>query len=732
VNQPAAQGNSTKQLLLGCGGVGIVLLIAAGIGLLLWLSPTKNNQDGFSIRAAKDSVVGGAGSAQVSAPAGAVDKDVVVALTPRGPEIPVADGGRLVGRVWNVQVDGRDHYRFHKPVRLALPIDRSLVKRDSAVFLSVHQGSRWQKVPGSRVEGDRVVADIDHFSDYAPTQDDAPAAPDPAAKKSWNDIASWHGELEITTSGTWGGWTPISSYNWVVSRSGSARFRLKGGFPGAPKPQWSTMIGGSAPEDQAGASVQVADGGYRTDDDTDRNGNVFHYSTAIGGGTSSIVSATLEMDPAAGTYKISIRSGRAGSVVCKNWTEGGKAQTPYEESAELSFLSGPLPLPGTIGPLTGSITDEASKVPARVRGEQLGGAAVRTSVTWTLSPGPPSLKARIHSLLLVRRGEGITMDGSASTGDIAAYRWTFQVAKGCPKAPGEAPEHADSSTRFTALWDFHAQLTVTDRSGKTDVDERDIRVVAREGFDWEMLFTGVRPSPKPLTSSLRAGSPDWLGTMHLGINLCARDGDVDSSGHRIHRKTSNPDRSTWVDVGYEVIRVGDDGPFGGLWFVLKQSLQVERTERVNRSLMPGGEVYQLNVEKMNPAPEQQLLRQVTDHEHGHTQLMKEEFDRVRAEKADPAPAIEKEISASKPDLIEAADKVILPVEVRLTEAGSESNVKARLAKKYPQSVSVWFYQKVRRPEDVDLLKVDESRLVDQPILRPMGRLSELGDDHQDR
>jgi DNA-binding transcriptional regulator/RsmH inhibitor MraZ len=74
-----------------------------------------------------------------------------------------------VGRVWTIQVDGQERFTFKKPVRLSLPIDRSLVQEGADVVLSRWDKNRWRKVRTSRVEGDRVIADVDHFSEYAPT-----------------------------------------------------------------------------------------------------------------------------------------------------------------------------------------------------------------------------------------------------------------------------------------------------------------------------------------------------------------------------------------------------------------------------------------------------------------------------------------------------------------------------------------------------------------------------------
>lgn len=730
---PAPTSNPLPLLFVAVGGAGCLGVLLLG-GILAWIfwpssKPTATAVEATAItatvRAAQETVVGAPGSAQVTVPAGAVDKDVSFALTPQSKEPRTSPGVRVVGKVWSMRVDGHSRYKFNKPVRIALPFERGLAKNGNTAALSWWDGRRWEEVAGSHVEGGRVVGEVDHFTDFSATEKD----PETALPPTWTDISSWYGNFDITTHGHWSTNYVIQSSDWTVSRSGSATFRLTNPFGRVNVGRWS-IPAKLSPEDQWNAAAHLADGGFDTDSDHDKSGNVFYYSTWTGGGNASRLSANLEIDVAAGTYRLSVSAQEAGNVDFQYRSSPFGDTRSGKSTASFSFQSGPQPLPSGVGSISGSVSDVPDKINGGIGGSDIDTlpapkGAIRTDVSWTLSPGPPGLKARIVGPRVVRRGDGITLDGTKSTGEIVEYRWTFDVGPGCPKGPQEKVELKTPTVQFTALWDFKAKLEVKDKSGKTDTEVRDVKVTARTGYEWETRFPNTRPPKKgaPLTSALRAGSLDQPGMLHFGINLCAKDGEVEYSGHQIHRKPSrvqDVDTPTWLDVGYKVIRVGDDGPFGGLWFVFSQTLEIERTERVNRSLEPGGEVYVLNEEKRNLQDVLNLLQQVRDHEYWHTQLAKDEFEKVRKEKADPAVVIEKTIRPAQSELVDAANQAIRGIDARIATAADEGKVKDKLKAmpKYQRDCSIWIYK-------------DEGGIL-TPVKRPLGQLWSLGDDHPDR
>jgi hypothetical protein len=153
--------------------------------------------------------------------------------------------------------------------------------------------------------------------------------------------------------------------------------------------------------------------------------------------------------------------------------------------------------------------------------------------------------------------------------------------------------------------------------------------------------------------------------------------------------------------------------------VLKSTLEIDRTERLNKSLFPKGEVYVLNDEKHNLQDVLNLQQQVRDHEYWHTQLAKEEFEKVRKEKADPAVKIEKIIKPAKQDLVKEADQEIRGIDARIATAADEGKVKDKLKAipKYQRDCSIWLYK--GDPENKISVK------------RPLGKLWSLGDDLQD-
>jgi hypothetical protein len=92
---------------------------------------------------------------------------------------------------------------------------------------------------------------------------------------------------------------------------------------------------------------------------------------------------------------------------------------------------------------------------------------------------------------------------------------------------------------------------------------------------------------------------------------------------------------------------------------------------------------------------------------------------MREKKEDPSAEIEDVLHTSKSELVEVADKRILPRESGLNDAGSEENVKKqlRMNKNYQHEASLWFY------------KLEGATKV--PVKRKLGKLCEIGDDYKD-
>lgn len=46
-------------------------------------------------------------------------------------------------------------------------------------------------------------------------------------------------------------------------------------------------------------------------------------------------------------------------------------------------------------------------------------------------------------------------------------------------------------------------------------------------------------------------------------------------------------------------KVEDSGPFQDTWYIESQDLKIDRSERLNTNILPGGEIYKINVDHKN-------------------------------------------------------------------------------------------------------------------------------------
>jgi hypothetical protein len=723
VDKPAGQAFPVKALLLGCGGLALLGLIGvAGVGYWFFSRPsaspgstpkTETSSSGWTVRADEDSVVGDADAARITFPKGAVERDVRIAITPQPAETRSAPGARVVGKIWNFQVDGQDRYNFKKPVRLSLPFDRALVKDGADVGLSRWDKTRWRKMPRARVNGDRIEADIEHFSEYAPTQEEA--LPLPKSGNPWLDVECWYGQVQISYQDVWGHKNEVSSSHWSLSQDALVDFRTapRIGFPGLTKVTWTTPAK-NAPGERPSLKYSVNDAGYKTDDDVDRNGNVFYHQTNTLARAPEDLSVTVEVDAKAGTYSLSGSAARSGIVTVKHWSVNlpkGDWQKTEEEKVSASFRTGARKLPENFGTIS-----ETFALPSKEASGDIGTGlsedirTVKGTMTVTLSPAPFTLVARIRGPRVVRRGDAVTLDASWSKGDITDYRWKFSVAAGCPARPADPREISGKTVTFTALWDFEARLEVTDKDGKQDSTRHSVTVKPRTGADWETFFKSIpdTPVPWPLFAGTKAIETTNYPTpqeqarlldlakgntkfeqLEIGVNHCKYHAPEIVTGHWIHR--TEPVLRTWKDVGYDIVLVRDEGPFNGLYFIKTQKLAIDRRERINKSLLPGGEAYKMNGPRGTFEALTALLNQVKAHEKVHGELAKEELLRLRNAKQDPAAQIEKVIGASAEDVTTEADKRIWDAESLIVTAAEEPKVKDRLSTKdaFKQAATVW-------------------------------------------
>jgi hypothetical protein len=730
---PQANAKALKWVLLGCGVMaGLATMGLVGVFVLFRLfrpSPSApEGHQGWTIRADRGGVAGDAGGAQVEIPGGALDHDSRIEIASRPPEIHSAPGTKVVGSVWSVQVDGKEHSTFHKPVRLSVPIDGSLAQDAGTVKLSHWETGRWRPVRGSRVEGGRAVADVDHFSEYAPTQEErrTPNAPAPSDSPYSNflNADSWTGHIEISVEADWGTQTTTRSSHWRVSRNASLSFRLGARAPVPPggKGIWMSREG-SRLASPVRVSAAINDGGYKTDDDLDKSGNVFYYSAVTGGGSDERPAfLNLEIDPGAGTYTLTLGEFKVGTVSSAKWSSrAGSKGTPVESPACVSPFLGTRKLPPGGDVITEKIEFKRSEGGGLISpGLDEVDAPLKRTMTVTLTPGSATLAAHIVAPGSVRRADTVTLDGSTSTGDITEYAWTFTVAEDCPVEGGRQVRRSGLQASFIALWDFDAELVVKDKAGKTASAKRRVRVIPRDGAEWQTKFSTRKEDLKdaPMTAGVQdvdnykkaleeagkdpaksrklprpkfpSGTPQ-IGVIQLGINQCDLDSTLVVAGHRIHTKDTK--NQTWSDGGFELLRVADEGPFGGLFFVKKQSLEIKRVERVNVLLKPGSVIYAMNArqEKNNTPALNALRNEVTKHEELHSTLTRDALHRLRSKGQDPSAVLEALVGLQLGPTTQTADERLKALNLELMVASNEQAVKETLKgdPKFAGKVTIW-------------------------------------------
>ena len=301
-----------------------------------------------------------------------------------------------------------------------------------------------------------------------------------------------------------------------------------------------------------------------------------------------------------------------------------------------------------------------------------------TKISWSLRRAVDRAMARISAPASFTRGDTVTLDGSGSLGDLRKYEWRFAYGANCAPAIPRDPELVIEGPRITfkALCDFRASLSVEDSLGQGDrTSSAWIRVVPRRGDLWKTKFAS-RPGPD-LTERLM---PEF---MRLGVNQCAQHAADAATGHFIHTSAAN--NGTWIDDGYETEEVTDAGPFGGMWWVSNNKLEIDRLERVNRNLT-AGEAHDINRAHGTLANFLLLKPQVQAHEAMHSTLAKEAIERD-----DPALKVEAVLGGSRAMIQTFADMAIRDAEQSVLEATSDANVGSRLRSNAAlnRSVNIW-------------------------------------------
>lgn len=304
------------------------------------------------------------------------------------------------------------------------------------------------------------------------------------------------------------------------------------------------------------------------------------------------------------------------------------------------------------------------------------------SYSWDLTLAEPQLVARAKATPSpVVRGESVTLDANDSTGKIDKYEWQFTPDGDCQMTPeATALKLTGRSVTFKALCDFTAELTVS--NGKaSDRAWQPVAVEARKGEAWTMKFKANDGGTfnRRVTADL----------IHAGVNQCTPHATDEITGHWIH--TNAPNNKTWRGSGYVLAQVQDSGPFRDAWFVQSQSLNVDRQERVNAEILPGGAIYKLNVSRGNQRDVNDWGVQVKAHETTHSALVKEAYEGLGPD-GDPAVRIEKLVGGMGEEAFQAiVDMNVREIETVFHEAAAEDKVANRLRanSSFARDIHIW-------------------------------------------
>jgi hypothetical protein len=348
--------------------------------------------------------VGDPAGACVTVPPGAVDREVRIQLATKPADDFRSAGTRVVGRVWTFEVDGQEHFTFGKPVRLALPIDPALMAQDAPVALSVWTEGAWRSVQGARVEADsrRIVAEVDHFSAFAPTQDVVGSILE-QDRRRFLENEFWYCRVHLAIRGS--GRSGADSYTISREANIKARFRVDPGelatfsgfdelkkrgvkLPGDGEANveklrnfrvWSLPRQNRAPEDEIDVDWSVNDRAHGPSTAKSVAGQYAGKSMA-----DFVGDAKLVIDVLKGTYSVGFGIQRAGTITSIE----GKNGVPKSAPGEVMWTrQGELPASGNV--LTGRILG-----PTLAANIGNGGVwafnygSVRATMTWTLSPKP--------------------------------------------------------------------------------------------------------------------------------------------------------------------------------------------------------------------------------------------------------------------------------------------------------------------------------------------------------
>ncbi len=293
--------------------------------------------------------------------------------------------------------------------------------------------------------------------------------------------------------------------------------------------------------------------------------------------------------------------------------------------------------------------------------------------THALGKPGQSVRAGVYTKLIadpggpytVRRGGKVELDGSASRPKkkITSYLWTF--TSHCPGGVEGRPSTLSGKTvKIVAVCRTTATLTVSGGGASSKPKDATIRVTGK------LKDVNFHQPPDADTGNFAFDTAQ--GTFVFGFNRCAiewnHSHDPELADHWLHEPANGND--------VETDKVHDPGgPYNGFHYVTDHNLKVVRQMIINRKLLPGGDVYELNKAKHKKAIEN-IDEATLDHERIHGELVKKALASQKLEFLD---KLARAVGKSEEDLQSRAHDIVGGGETELKHASAESKVHKEMA-----------------------------------------------------
>ncbi|MBI4913719.1 MAG: hypothetical protein HY823_13365 [Acidobacteria bacterium] len=302
---------------------------------------------------------------------------------------------------------------------------------------------------------------------------------------------------------------------------------------------------------------------------------------------------------------------------------------------------------------------------------------VKYTVSWNFAP-PEELQAIPQVAGTVQRGEVLTLDGSASKGQVRQHLWTFRPLGNPGQLPDPAARKEGARSTVILLDSMEVLLTVSDgaREHRKAVQ---VTVLPREAFKTSFEHVAVesqqadsiRPRCDPTGEKDAQGDPIFSAVLSGGENVCALD-PPRNSAEPVHILHPDP-KKAGKDSHYTLAQVQDPkGPWNGFWYFKDWKALVHRQTSMNKFLLPEGppsfpgldNFFKANTDRGLDAAG--YLAAARAHERRHSDLMQKAL-----EGRDPARDTERAFGKDEVSLRSEADQRIRETEKRLSDATAD-------------------------------------------------------------